>query len=382
MATFTFRPATQERREGSTVGPNAAFGDATAHALEHIHHSVACLRWSLLIAFCAGVAACSSTSSESTDPSPSSPSESGVDSGLSAVGNETFVDAGLGDAPAYSNEDIWADDPPPQWCGPDGGASPPPSPGGTPECPDDKNREGCPCKTLGEVKPCWPGRRVNRQLGICVDGTTRCGAKGELDRAWGKCEGYVLPLKDATKGKAACKCFSQGQWKLDVVTPCFVGPGLGSFVTSSNEQCSNGAPSNALPTEPWTTNSLTVDCAGHFKLCYTLKVADPKNPAVSDCTLTSVCTEADYVTPNVPQAFPPLPGWVSNDQTCVERAIAGERLYGEMSVIGKSVLCDTIDDSGKPLVFTVLNYCPPKCGANPTDPECQNCKATGGNGSF
>src|SRR5690606_18091901 len=46
-------------------------------------------------------------------------------------------------------EAFWEDDPPPRQCYPDGGMGPlPDPPGGTPECPDDRNREGCRCETI------------------------------------------------------------------------------------------------------------------------------------------------------------------------------------------------------------------------------------------
>src|SRR5436305_1120338 len=87
--------------------------------------------------------------------------------------------------PLIDSDAFWANDPPPQFCYLDGGAFPPPKvPGGTPDCPDDKNREGCPCPKLGETAPCWPGLRINRNLGICKDGTTTCQQLGELGQGW------------------------------------------------------------------------------------------------------------------------------------------------------------------------------------------------------
>jgi hypothetical protein len=55
-----------------------------------------------------------------------------------------------------------------------------------------------------------------------------------------------------------------------------------------------------------------------------------------------------------------------------------------MTVVGESVLCDKVDDgAGNAFVFNRVKYCPSKCegGANPTDPECQNCQQ-GGSGQF
>src|SRR5437016_5172716 len=82
----------------------------------------------------------------------------GCSSGGRGTGNGDGPGAGdMGlDVDAY-----WAQDPPPMFCTLDGGALPPPPiPGGTIDCPDDKNREGCPCPTLGMTAACWPGLRV------------------------------------------------------------------------------------------------------------------------------------------------------------------------------------------------------------------------------
>src|SRR5690606_37632115 len=113
--------------------------------------------------------------------------------------------------------------PPPMECL-EGGepGTPADPPGGTPECPDDKNREGCRCDTVGEEVPCWPGLRVNRERGICQDGVARCEAFDEFSGRWGACVGAVLPDEAATRGPAACQCFSQGRWELDNLSPCFI----------------------------------------------------------------------------------------------------------------------------------------------------------------
>ena len=289
----------------------------------------------------------------------------------------TFAEETLPKDPTYSPSEIWADDPPPKWCGPANGAKPPPSPGGTPECPDDKNREGCPCKKVGETASCWPGKRVNRELGICKDGTTRCEAQGELGKAWGKCEGFVLPDKTAAKGKAACKCFSAGGWKIDNLQPCFVTSSNGNYATSADCDPNKPIPPNTTPSTPWSPNTVTVDCAGHFKLCYSLKAGDAKNPKASDCSLMTVCTEDDYVAANKPQTFPQLPAWSSTNASCVDQMVKGGPVYGEMTVQGKSALCDDISDSGKPLVFNRVQYCPMDCSQRPTAPDCAKCGASG-----
>ncbi|HEY8074502.1 MAG TPA: hypothetical protein VIF62_10335, partial [Labilithrix sp.] len=180
----------------------------------------------------------------------------------------------------------------------------PPTPpiGGTTECPDDKNKPGCACTTPGATAACWTGLRKNRDLGVCKDGMTTCQRKDETTYAWGPCEGEVLPTPGATKGAAACACFSQGQWLLSNLSPCFfqycdvdcnsdpaksdpaqcdangncVGAHLLSIygiatVDGMPSHCpafsgtSATGPDAPPATPPWATTKLNIDCEGHFK---------------------------------------------------------------------------------------------------------------------
>lgn len=295
--------------------------------------------------------------------------------------------------------DPFANDPPPNYCGPNPQAAPP-RPGGTADCPDDKNKPGCGCTTAGEEAACWTGLRVNRHLGICKDGVTKCLQKDENTKAWGPCEGQVLPVAGQTKGAQACKCFSLGKWKLANLSPCFreycnaadCPPGsqtgyyaVSTFDDGTGAKCTDQGTEGPGPTppSPWTTDTLTVDCAGHFKLCYELKAGKFENPLPTDCSLTKQCVEGDYLKENVEQAFPPLPAWVSMNQDCAKQWQAGGG-YGEMTVVGESVLCDKVDDgAGGSFVFNRVKYCPPLCrdAANAALPECQNC-GQGGAGEF
>ncbi|MBI2893596.1 MAG: hypothetical protein HYY06_08580 [Deltaproteobacteria bacterium] len=285
---------------------------------------------------------------------------------------------------------FFADDPPPQYCGPDGNAvDPPEPPGGTPECPDDKNREGCPCETVGEEAPCWPGMRVNRDRGICHDGTTVCEPFNEFYGAWGPCEDYVIPEEGARLGPEACMCFSEGRWEIDNLSPCFVVYPDGTYAVSSymgaGGQATCPTPPNNPPPEPqpgedWSTNRLTVDCAGQFELCYALRAGDAENPTDQDCVVASICTEAWYEEAGVEEELPPLPGWSGDDPDCAER-FAQDGGYGEMSVVGLSVECDEISDDGDPYVFNRVPYCPLDCNERPNDADCVNC-GQGGSGSF
>ena len=321
----------------------------------------------------------------------SSSNGSGGDGGLDGTtSHETGSLTPTSTPPEASVDAFFATDPPPMYCGFDGG-TPPPTPTGTLDCPSDKNREGCPCPTLGTSAACWPGLRVNRGLGQCKDGTTTCvqGSEG-LTQAWGPCSGYVLPTPGATKGAPACKCFSGGRWQIDNLSPCFATAAnssiyaVSTYMNGSTIACPtdlSATPPNPQPGVPWSTDSLTVDCPGHYKLCYTLKAGSAASPKASDCVVASVCSEADYLTASTPQAFPPLPGWTSADSACAT-TFANSGGYGEMSVLGLSELCDKVDDgSGNPDVFNRVQYCPESCNTNPSGAGCANCMA-GGSGGF
>jgi hypothetical protein len=319
----------------------------------------------------------------------------GDDGGLFGDSNPSLGDANfmMGDSSdaAIDPDAFFANDPPPMWCGPDGGGTPPPPPGGTVECPSDKNRQGCPCTTEGQTAPCWPGLRKNRGIGICHDGMTTCSSAHETQKVWGPCVRYQLPQPGATKGRDACKCFSAGQWAIANLSPCFIDNGGGSgsagavstWINGMTAQCPTNVTNPPMP-EPgktWSTDTLKVDCAGHFTLCYTLKAGTASSPQASDCVLTKQCVTGDYLTANAVQPFPDLPAWNSTNTTCAKQ-FAATGGYGEMSVKGLSVLCDAVDDGmGNELVFNRVQYCPLSCNTNPMGPGCANCMQ-GGSGSF
>src|SRR5262249_23201981 len=152
------------------------------------------------------------------------------------------------------------------------GKTEPPPPGGTEDCPDDKNVQGCPCPTVGATAPCWTGKRANRHLGACKDGTAKCLAQGELGKVWGACEGEVLPT--GASGPAACTCFSGGDWKIKNIVPCFVTSVNGAtkdyYATSAACPSTPGGnpPGKGVPSTPWSPDTVTIDCEGHFKLCF------------------------------------------------------------------------------------------------------------------
>lgn len=289
---------------------------------------------------------------------------------------------------------FFADNPPPRYCGPDGGGAdappPPPLPGGTPECPDDLTREGCQCFTMGETRPCWPGLRANRNRGVCRDGVSRCEPYDELSGRWGPCMGAVLPTPGVTRGPEACQCFSQGRWQIDNTSPCFVQVGsqywaVSTYLRGMTAQCPMLAAGAMPPFAPmagqnFSTNTLTVDCTGQFQLCYTIRAGDAAHPTPTDCVVGRACTSAWYGTRNMPQTMPPLPGWSGADQACAQRFVMSGG-YGEMSVVGTSSECDAVSDRGAPLVFNRVTYCPLRCNMTPSLPECMGC-GNGGSGMF
>ena len=77
------------------------------------------------------------------------------------------------------------------------------------------------------------------------------------------------------------------------------------------------------------------------------------------------------------KAFPDLKGWATTSTACSAKwdSLGG---YGEMSVVGESVLCDAVDDgAGNARVFNRVKYCPSTCTAGSTAAECKDCTAGG-----
>ncbi len=213
---------------------------------------------------------------------------------------------------------------------------------------------------------------------------------------WGPCVGYsgldpstLMPL--GSTGKAACSCFSGGYWKLDNFSPCFytgtdtkVEFAVSTQLNTSGSQyeCPPGLTATSPPpSQPFTHDTLTTDCTGQFKLCFTLKAlaSASGSPQPGDCTMAKVCTEARAAIANYPQTFPDLPGWITNSsqQACAQQ-FADNGGYAEMSVDGQSDECETVNR-----VFQTVRYCPFKCSdpSNAQDPDCVNC-TNGGGGPF
>ena len=297
-------------------------------------------------------------------------------SGSGAVGGS----GGKYDGSVHKDLDADWDGKWPTSCG-DSGVNPGPPPGGSPDCPDDLNLEFCPCHESGATAGCWTGERKNRNRGICHDGTTTCQKSGEYGLTWGPCLGALLPDPGTTTGPGACKCFSAGIWWIENLSPCFWGDPWGALGASSTvgsgaaADCDNSAKPPQVPSQPWSKNTLKVDCGGYFQLCYELKGGDIHNPQPTDCVLARVCVEGNYTTPGQAQPMPDLPAWSTVDTACSQQfPIAG---YGEMSVVGMSVECDEVLTH----VFHRVGYCPLTCKQAPDGPECKNC-GNGQSGAF
>jgi hypothetical protein len=343
----------------------------------------------------ASIVQCSSNTGAAGNGGGSAASSSGG-SGNGSNGGGWNVEGGI-DAPSAdvaSDAFFPPDDPPPTDCSGGGNWQ---WPGGTAECPADKNYQGCPCSKEGETAACWPGYRKHRNRGNCKDGTATCLRIGELALQWGPCEGYqgidpvnYKPL--GTTGKAACTCFSGGYWDIANTSPCFgftdqsYTTSLGAVSTlKSTGQCPTNTDWNnpAPPGEPWSANTVKADCTGFFKLCYTIKAFSKPNgpPAAGDCTVKQVCTESTYGVADQVQPFPDLPGWVTAsgaEKSCAQTFVSYGG-YAEMSVVGESDECDKVDK-----IFQTVTYCAFKCNQEPaksTDPDCINCKP-GGGGAF
>jgi hypothetical protein len=131
------------------------------------------------------------------------------------------------------------------------------------------------------------------------------------------------------------------------------------------------------PAQPWSTDTLTTDCPGHYTLCMTFKAGDVLHPQMSDCTMAQTCTAGDYATAGQAQSWPAVPSWIASaaELPCVNQ-FYDTGGYAEMSVSGTATGCGQVSR-----VFARIGYCPLTCTNNPNAPGCDDCKQPG-NGSF
>src|SRR4051812_45481932 len=77
---------------------------------------------------------------------------------------------------------------------------------------------------------------------------------------------------DAGADAGSCTCFTHGKWTVDNLSPCFASDSSGQLAGVLSTEVSGGvamcpADLTTQPTSPWSTDSLTTNCVGHFRLC-------------------------------------------------------------------------------------------------------------------
>ncbi len=180
----------------------------------------------------------------------------------------------------------------------------------------------------------------------------------------------------------ACTCFTRGKWFVDNLSPCFASDSNGVLLAVLSTQTSGGlavcpADLSVKPTAPWSTDTLTTNCAGHFRLCLAIKAGDPKGPKASDCVVAQPCAEGDFSTPNVKQTWTPLEGWIASDAgVACAKDLRDNGGYGEMSVSGAANGCASFSK-----VLGHYTYCPSACAQGLDAGNCMGCVA-GGTGNF
>jgi hypothetical protein len=207
---------------------------------------------------------------------------------------------------------------------------------------------------------------------------------GSTGAGGGATDGGAAPTVCDGGGGDTTTCFSTGDWSLDNLEPCFVTTmdSMGDAITTAYAstpgnpvQCGLD-PNSGAPIVPatWSADTLQVDCAGVFALCFTLKAGDGTNPQAGDCVVAQTCTAAHYGPAGSTMVFPPLPGWSSSpDQSACTAAFVATGGYGEMSVTGQTDACENVQR-----VFQTVVYCPTACGGPDAPSQCATCMPGGG----
>ena len=188
---------------------------------------------------------------------------------------------------------------------------------------------------------------------------------------------------DTGNSDAACECFTHGNWMIDNLSPCLVSTSVDGAVTGvissiiANQQIQCPTDTTDNPTLPWSTDKLTADCSGHYRLCYTLKAGNPASPQPTDCVVAQSCAEGDYSTANQSQTWPDLPGWLgtSAQVTCAQMFVQTGG-YGEETVTGTPTGCAAITKT-----LSRVTYCPTTCNSPNPPASCSGCMP-GGGGAF
>jgi hypothetical protein len=219
----------------------------------------------------------------------------------------------------------------------------------------------------------------------CGGGSKPAGGDGAAGADGGAAGASGRDASDATTEGAACACFEHGRWAIDNLSPCFLFMDAAqSMVAAAVSTVENGTltmcptdPTMA-PSQPWSTDKLTIDCAGHYRLCYTLKAGDAKNPLPTDCMVAQSCAEGDDTSPSAAQAWPPLPSWITTPtQLACAQSFYDHGGYGEMTATGTPSGCS------EPITTTFgrVSYCPQACNGLAPPASCATCQA-GGGGAF
>jgi hypothetical protein len=185
---------------------------------------------------------------------------------------------------------------------------------------------------------------------------------------------------------AAVSCFVHGSWQIDNLSPCFFtvtdadgGMSQGAISTvQSGQQFQCPTDVTAAPTDSWSTDALTTDCAGHYTLCYTLKTGSAASPQPNDCVVAQACAENDYLTANQLQPWPDLPGWLATgSQTACAKTFTESGGYGEKSVSGTATGCGQITK-----LLGTVSYCPLSCSGPNPPAACASCASGASDGGF
>jgi hypothetical protein len=182
-------------------------------------------------------------------------------------------------------------------------------------------------------------------------------------------------------GMVCTTCFLHGRWQVDNLEPCFFTDMAadGGPTYSASSSTVSGAmvvcPMDFTmpPPQPWSTDTLTTDCPGHYRLCMTLEAGDSKNPQAGDCTMAQSCADGDYAAASQSQSWMDLPSWLAmgTQLSCVQ-PFFDTGGYAEMSVSGSATGCGSVARA-----FAWVRYCPLSCNTNPNGPGCGDCGGTG-----
>jgi hypothetical protein len=241
--------------------------------------------------------------------------------------------------------------------------------------------------TMVDLRRCLASSLVTVSLFACGSGGEQA-RDGGADTGSARPDGAAPPSDAASRdaptsnpdgSSATCgTCFVQATWHVDNLSPCFdeaFGDGgtetilgaVSTVLSGSLYMCP--ADPTTLPSQPWSTDSLTADCAGEYTLCVTLKAGNPFAPEPTDCIMAQSCAQGTYAASGQAQTWPPLPAWITDSaQLACAMALDASGGYADLSVSGTATGCGSVSK-----VLQRVSYCPAGCQANPSGPGCSNC---------